>query len=80
MKDHNSPDQLIVFKGQILSVPDKKHYSSNHVIGDIYTWIQAYNIFAVILLSAEDMTKEDAAGLAAHSYLILQMLKDLQGS
>ena len=80
LKDHNSPDHLIVINGQILSVPDQKPYSSNQVIGDIYTWIQAYNIFKAILLSAEDMMKEEAAGLVAHSYLILQMSKDLQGS
>ena len=37
-------------------------------------------MFTAILLSAEDTTKEEAAGLVAHSYLILQMSKDLQGS
>ena len=79
LKDHNSSDQVIVINGQILSVPDQKPCSNNRVIGNIYTWIQAYNIFTVILLSAEDTTKEEAADLVVHSYLIPQMLKDLEG-
>ena len=33
-----------------------------------FTWLQGYNIFTDILLSAEDTTKE-AAGLVAHSYV-----------
>ena len=37
-------------------------------------------VCSAILLSAESTTKEWAAGLAAHSCLILQMYKDLQGS
>ena len=73
LKDHNSPDQLIVINGQILSVPDQKPCSNNRVIGNIYTWIQAYNIFTAILLSAEDTTKEEAADLVVHSSLIHQM-------
>ena len=80
LKDHNSSDQLIVVNGQVLSVPDQKPRNSNRVITDIFTWLQAYNIFTAILLSAEETTKEEAAGLVAHSYLILQMSKDLQGS
>jgi len=36
-------------------------------------------MFSAALLSSEDTTKEEA-GLAAHSYLILQMSKDLQDS
>ena len=80
LKDHNSSDQFIVVNGQVLSVPDQKLRSSNRVIADTFTWLQAYNIFTAILLSAEDTTEEEAAGLVAHSYLILQMSKDFQGS
>ena len=80
LKDHSSPDQLIVINGQILSVPDQKPCSINRVIGNIYIWIQACNVFTAILLSAEDTTKEEAAGRVAPSYLILQMSRDLQGS
>ena len=80
LKDHNSSYQFIVVNGQVLSVPDQKLRSRNRVIADIFTWLQAYNIFTAILLSAEDTTKEEAAGLVAHSYLILQMSKNLQGS
>jgi len=46
----------------------------------ITRWMKAYSIFAAVLLSAPDMTKEEAAGLAAHAYFILQLLEDLQGS
>ena len=80
LKDHNSSDQFIVVNGQVLSVPDQKLRISNRAIADIFTWLQAYNIFTAILLSAEDTTIEEAAGLVAHSYLILQISKDLQGS
>ena len=31
-------------------------------------------------MSSEDTTKEEAAGLAAHSYLIIQLSRDLSGS
>ena len=75
LKDHNSSNQFIVVNGQVLSIPDQKHRSSNRVIADIFTWLQAYNIFTATLLLAEDTTKEEAAGLVAHSYLILQMSK-----
>ena len=40
----------------------------------------AFSVFMAVLLSSEDTTKEEAAGLAAHCYLILQMSKDLQGA
>ena len=33
-----------------------------------------------ILLSSENTTKEEATGLAAHGYLIIQLSQDLQGS
>ena len=79
LKDHNSSDQFIIINGQVLSISDQKPRSSNRVIADIFTWLQAYNIFTAILLSAEDTTKEEAADLVVHSYLILQMSKDLQG-
>jgi len=46
---------------------------------DILSWLQTFSIFSAVL-SSEDSTKEKAAGLAAHSYLILLMSKDLQGS
>ena len=71
---------MSVGTGQVLSVPDQKPRGSNRVIVDIFTWLQAYNIFTAILLSAEETTKEEAVGMVAHSYLILQMSKDLQGS
>ena len=56
------------------------HLHSSKIITDIFSWLQAFSIFSAILLSSEDTTKEEAAGLAAHTYLILQMSKDLKGS
>ena len=46
----------------------------------VVVWHTCLEIFTAIPLSAEDMTKEEAAGLVAHGYLIFQMSKDLQGS
>ena len=46
----------------------------------VVAWHASLEVFIAIPLSAEDMTKEEAAGLVAHGYLILQMLKDLQDS
>jgi len=45
----------------------------------INNWLRAYNILSAVLLSSEDTSKEEAAGLAAYSYLILQLSEDLQG-
>jgi len=43
--------------------------------------LQAFSVFSAVLLSSEDITKEEAAaGLAAYSYFIFQVSKDLQGS
>ena len=80
LKDHNSHDQLIAVIGHVLSVTDQKSHRSTGVINDIFTCLQAYTVFIAILLPAEETTQEEATGLAAHSYLILQMSKDLQGS
>ena len=52
---------------------------SPKTITDILSWLQVFSVFSAILLSSAEASKEEAAGLAAHSYLILQMYKDLQG-
>ena len=44
------------------------------------TWLQAFSIPTVILVSSESTTREEAAGLAAHSCLIIQLSRDLSGS
>ena len=49
------------------------------VIQDILSWLQAFSIHTAILVSSDSTTKEEAAGLAAHNYLIIQLSKDLRG-
>ena len=78
LKDHSQPEQLVVVNGQIMPLQSGQKQSSR-TITDILSWLQAYSVFSAILLSCEDTSTEEAAGLAAHSYLILQMSKDLQG-
>jgi len=45
----------------------------------ILIWLQAFNIFMAVLLSCEETWKEEAAGLAAHAFLIIQLSEDVQG-
>ena len=78
LKDHSQPEQLVVVNGQIMPLQSGQKQSSR-TITDILFWLQAYSVFSAILLSCEDTSTEEAAGLAADSYLILQMSKDLQG-
>ena len=80
LKDHTSPEQLVFVNGQVLPIQCGQKPQSSRVITDILTWLQAFSVFSAILLSSEDTTKEEAAGLAAHCYLILQMSRDLKGS
>jgi len=79
LKDHTSPEQLIVVVNvQVMSLhTDQK--CSNAIL-DILSWLKVFSIFSTVLLSTEDTTKEKAADLAAHWYLIFQMSKDLQSS
>ena len=48
-------------------------------VSSIITWLQAFSIFTAVLVSSDSTIKEEAAGLAAHSYLIIQLSKDLSG-
>ena len=80
LKDHSSPEQLVLVNGQVLSIQFGQKPQSSRAITDILTWLQAFSVFSAILLSSEDTTKEEAASLAAHCYLILQMSRDLKGS
>ena len=41
------------------------------------TWLEAYSTFMAVLLANENTSKEEAAGLAAHLHIILQLHKDL---
>ena len=48
-------------------------------ISDLPTWLQAFSIYAAALASADPTSKEEIAGLFAHSHLIVQLSKDLRG-
>ena len=66
----------VVIEGQQLrmEVPQR---NQRRQIKDILTWLEAYSRFMAVLLSAHDTSKEEAAGLAAHMHLILQLTRDL---
>jgi len=80
LKDHTTPEQFIVVNGQVMSLHTDQRPRSSKDILYILSWLQAFSMFSTVLLSSEDTTKEEAAGLAVHSYLILQMSKDLRVS
>ena len=71
---------LVLVNGQLMALRTDQRPRSSKTITDIFTWLRAFSVFMAVLLSSEDTTKEEAAGLAAHCYLILQMSKDLQGA
>ena len=73
-------DHLVLVNGQLVAMRTDQRPRSSKAITDIFTWLQAFSVFKTVLLSSEDTTKEEAAGLAAHCYLILQMSKDCQGT
>jgi len=77
LKDNNGKDpQFMVMNGQLVAV---YRQSSSKTPLSILQWLKAFKIFMAIL-SYEDTTREEAARLAAHSYLILQLANDLPGS
>ena len=72
---------MALFNGQLMVVSSSSQRRRQAaVISDILSWLQAFSIYTAILVSSETTTKEEAAGLAAHTYLILQLSKDLKGS
>ena len=80
LEDHYPPDQMALFNGQLMVVSSfSQRCRQAAVISDILSWLQAFSIYTAILVSSETTTKEEAAGLAAHAYLILQLSKDLKG-
>ena len=81
LEDHYPPDQMALFNGQLMVISSSSQRRRQAaVISDILSWLQAFSIYTAILVSSETTTKEEAAGLAAHTYLILQLSKDLKGS
>ena len=75
------PEQpTIIIGGQLVTLDSPvKSQKKTTAITDILSWVQAFSRFMAVLLSAEATTKEEAAGLAAHQHLILQLSKDLGG-
>ena len=47
---------------------------------DLYTWIQAFSTCAAGLAAASLSTKEQVVGLMAHTFLMLQLSRDLGGT
>ena len=47
------------------------------VIDNIMTWLTAFSRFMAVMLSTEATSREEAAGLTAHQYVILQLYDDL---
>ena len=50
------------------------------VIDNILTWLTAFSRFMAVILLTEATSKEEAAGLAAHQHVILQLYNDLGGN
>ena len=77
LDDHSTSDQVALLNGQLTVVSsNSQRRRQANAISDVLTWLQA---FTAILVSSDSTTKEEAAGLAAHSYLIIQLSKDLSG-
>ena len=47
------------------------------IINNIMIWFVAFSRFMAVILTAEATSKEEAAGLAAHQHVILQLHYDL---
>jgi len=63
--------------GQKSSSRSKGKYPHIH---DIMTWLTAYSCFMAVVLAAAGTSKDEAAGLAAHQHVILQLHNDLGGN
>ena len=71
---------MALFIGQLMVVSSySQRRRQTAVISDILSWLRAFSIYTVILVTVDATTKEEAAGLAAHTYLIIQLSKDLKG-
>ena len=80
LDNYSPPDQMALFNGQLMVVSSSSQRCwQTAIISDILSWLQAFSIYTAILVSADATTKEEAAGLAAHTYLIIQLSKDLRG-
>ena len=65
--------------GQVLILGSNQATNKSKGILDIFSWLRAFSIYMAALVSADTTTRVEAAGLAAHLHLILQIAKDLGG-
>ncbi len=81
VNQETQPDHpTIIIDGQLVALESPvKSQKKTAGINDILSWVQAFSRFMAVLLAADATTKEEAAGLAAHQHLILQLVKDLGG-
>ena len=71
----------VVIQGQLVMVePTQRGHHRQPSVNDVLSWTQAYSRFMAVLLSSGLTSKEEAAGLAAHMHLIVQLSKDLEGT
>ena len=79
-QDNQPEESTVVVGGQIMVLESQsRSQRKTTAINDILAWCQAFARFMAVLLAADATTKEQAAGLAAHQHLILQLSKDLGG-
>ena len=73
-------EATVVVDGQkLLMEVAQRGQRRQSAISNIWPWLQAYSRYMAVMLSAETTSKEEAAGLAAHMHLILQLSRDLGG-
>ena len=79
---NNAPSDCVmtvVVNGQSLTVPSSVNPTKKRKISlDIP--MQAFPMYAAVLMSADSSTKAESAGLMAHMFSVLQIAKDLGGS
>ena len=74
-------EATVVVNGQklVMEVAQRGQQRQSIII-TIWSWLQAYSRYVAVMFSADTMSKEEAAGLAAHMHLILQLSRDLGGT
>ena len=70
---------MVVDGQKLLMEATQRGQRRQSAISNIWGWLQAYSQYIVVMLSTETTSKEEAAGLAAHMHLILQLSSDLGG-
>ena len=72
-------EHLVLVNGQLMALHTDQRPRSSKTITDIFTWLRAFSVFMAVLLSSEDTTKEEAAGLAAHCYKCQKIFREHSG-